>query len=353
MSATTTVTLGNKSFELDTVKAEEAFAAKKVINGRDTMFFNILPIKYQWAYDLYKLMKSNHWEPEGTALRADAAQWGTLSEGQQKTIEMLIGYIANSGDITGAELIYSIRDLVTAPELKLVFGRYVHEQNTQQDILVHVLSSIGINATTCDAAIIPAGSKVQALTEKHLVDLDRSADMTELSNKQAFARNTFMFSQCMEGLQFYSLYASVLELGRTGTLVGLQEIVTKLLRDTGFRCELFRKLFSELTQENPDIRTAEFDDDLVAIMNEAVVVEKAFIAELLPANNGSGLNVTTLNGYIDHIASRRLAACGLGPRAEASPLPWLDEIFFPSDAHATTQATAQATDATNFEDDDL
>ena len=57
-------TIGSKNFVLDQAKAEEAFAAKRIINGRDTMFFNILPLKYQWAYELYKNMKNNHWEPE-------------------------------------------------------------------------------------------------------------------------------------------------------------------------------------------------------------------------------------------------------------------------------------------------
>ena len=39
-------TIGNKTFILDQTKAEEAFAAKKVINGRDTMCFNILPPRF-------------------------------------------------------------------------------------------------------------------------------------------------------------------------------------------------------------------------------------------------------------------------------------------------------------------
>ena len=45
--------IGDKTFVLDQSKAEEAFNSKKIINGKDTMFFNILPLKYQWAYDLY------------------------------------------------------------------------------------------------------------------------------------------------------------------------------------------------------------------------------------------------------------------------------------------------------------
>jgi len=46
MSSTTTITLGDRTFELDQAKAEEAIASKSVINGRETMFFNILPLKY-------------------------------------------------------------------------------------------------------------------------------------------------------------------------------------------------------------------------------------------------------------------------------------------------------------------
>ena len=41
-----TFEIGSKKFVLDQDKAEEAFAAKAVINGRPTMAFNLLPLKY-------------------------------------------------------------------------------------------------------------------------------------------------------------------------------------------------------------------------------------------------------------------------------------------------------------------
>ena len=53
-----TFQVGGKTFILDQDKAEAAFGAKKVINGRQTMCFNLLPLKYQWAYDLYRKMKA-------------------------------------------------------------------------------------------------------------------------------------------------------------------------------------------------------------------------------------------------------------------------------------------------------
>ena len=70
-----TYKIGYRTFVLDESKAEAAFAAKKIINGKDTMFFNILPLKYQWAYDLYKTMKNNHLEPEDIPMQKDVELW--------------------------------------------------------------------------------------------------------------------------------------------------------------------------------------------------------------------------------------------------------------------------------------
>ena len=63
--------IGGKTFVLNEEKAVQAFQEKMVINGRDTMTFNLLPLKYQWAYDLYRKMKSNHWEPEDIPMQKD------------------------------------------------------------------------------------------------------------------------------------------------------------------------------------------------------------------------------------------------------------------------------------------
>ncbi|MBT6958100.1 MAG: response regulator SirA, partial [Opitutae bacterium] len=70
-----THSIGNKEFILDQEKAEAAFSAKKIINGRDTMTFNLLPLKYKWAYEIYKNMKANHWEPEDIPMQKDVALW--------------------------------------------------------------------------------------------------------------------------------------------------------------------------------------------------------------------------------------------------------------------------------------
>ena len=48
MADTISIKLGERTFILDREKAEDAYSAKKVINGRNSMFFNILPL-YSFA----------------------------------------------------------------------------------------------------------------------------------------------------------------------------------------------------------------------------------------------------------------------------------------------------------------
>ena len=72
--------IGDKTFLLNEEKAMQAYHEKQVINGRDTMTFNLLPLKYQWAYDLYRKMKANHWEPEDVPMQKDVEQWKSQTE---------------------------------------------------------------------------------------------------------------------------------------------------------------------------------------------------------------------------------------------------------------------------------
>ncbi|MFZ9461781.1 MAG: ribonucleotide-diphosphate reductase subunit beta, partial [Opitutales bacterium] len=150
-----TIKVGQKTFILDKTKAEEAFANKRVINGRESMFFNILPLKYQWAYDLYRTMKNNHWEPEDIPMQKDCEQWrdqtGQITEIDRWIVKMAIGYFSAAEGIVGDNIIHVVREVVTAPELKLVLGRHAHEENIHADSLVYMISSLGINPHECEA----------------------------------------------------------------------------------------------------------------------------------------------------------------------------------------------------------
>ena len=331
---TTTITLGDRQFILDSDKAEAAFAAKRVINGRQTMFFNILPLKYTWAYDLYKKMKANHWEPEDVPMQKDCEHWrdtsGAISDVDRWIIKMGIGYFSAAEGIVGDNILHVIREAVTAPELKLVLGRHAQEENIHADSLVYMISSLGINPHECEAMF--EGVKTIKNKTDFVVSnsraLRRDMDLTDLENKLALAKNIFLFGQCMEGTQFYGLFGMVLALYRQNKFPGIGQMFSYTLRDESNHIELLRQLFQDLVDENPEIWTEEFREELRSTMAEAIALEKQFIRDCLPVA-AVGLTADEFGRYIDYIGDRRLVGVGLEPLHKnlENPLPWLSEMM--------------------------
>ena len=325
--------VGGKTFVLDCKKAEAVFAAKKVINGVDTMTFNLLPLKYQWAYDLYRNMKANHWEPEDIPMNEDIGQWRStdqLSDSDRWIIRMGIGYFSAAEGIVGDNIIHVIREIVTAPELKLVLGRHAHEENIHADSLLYMISSLGIDPHECEAMFVDVESIVakNEFVTRISKDMRRDLDMTLIENIQNLARNMFVFGQCMEGTQFYGLFGMILSLYRQNKFPGIGQMFSYTLRDESNHIELLRQLLMCLVEENPAIWTNEFKESLVELMKEAVELEKRFIGDCLPVE-ALGLNREDFNQYIDFIADRRLEGVALrmlNPGVK-NPFPWLAEVM--------------------------
>ena len=330
--ATTKITIGDRQFVLDQDKAEAAYAAKRVINGRNTMFFNILPLKYQWAYDLYKKMKANHWEPEQIPMQKDCEQWRDpdTTEIERWIIKMAIGYFSAAEGIVGDNILHVVRELITAPELKLVLGRHAHEENIHADSLVYMISSLGINPHECEAMfedVATIKNKTDFVVSNSRA-LRRDLDLTLPENKRALAKNIFLFGQCMEGTQFYGLFGMVLALYRQNKFPGIGQMFSYTLRDESNHIEVFRNLLMDLVDENPEIWTEDFREDLRETMREAVKLEKEFIRDCLPVA-AVGLTLEEFLTYIDYIGDRRLQGVGLEPLNGIiqNPLPWLSEMM--------------------------
>ncbi|MED5587032.1 MAG: ribonucleotide-diphosphate reductase subunit beta [Verrucomicrobiota bacterium] len=328
-----TFEIGSKQFVLDKDKAEEAFAAKSVINGRQTEAFNLLPLKYQWAYELYRTMKANHWEPEDIAMGKDIEQWQSdnqLTDAERWIIRMGIGYFSAAEGIVGDNILHVIRELVTAPELKLVLGRHAHEENIHADSLLYMISSLGINPHECEAMFeqIPTIKRKNEFVTRVSHALRRDIDLTVPENKKLLAKDIFVFGQCMEGTQFYGLFGMILSLYRQNKFTGIGQMFRYTLRDESNHIELLRNLFMDLIEENQEIWTDDFREELRETMREAVSLEKEFIEDCLPVNS-LGLSCEDFIRYIDYIADRRLEGVGLAPLnpGTENPFPWLAEMM--------------------------
>ena len=329
-----TYTIGPRTFVLDRAKAQEALAAKRVVGGRETMTFNLLPLRYGWAYELYRAMKANHWEPEDVPMQRDLEQWrdpAALSEIDRWIVRMGIGYFSAAEGIVGDNVIGVVRELVTASELKLVLGRHAHEENIHADSLLYMIASLGIDPHECEAMFddIPTIVAKNRFVTDVSHALRKDLDMADPEALRLLARNIFVFGQCMEGTQFYGLFGMILSLYRQGKLPGIGTMFRYTLRDESNHIELFRRLLLELVAENPGLWTPAFREELRELMREAVELEQRFIADCLPVE-GVGLSADDFSQYIDYVADRRLVSVGLEPLRDVAlenPLPWLAELM--------------------------
>lgn len=330
--ATVTYQYGDKTFVLDVSKAEQALKDKKVINGRKTEAFNLIPLKYTWAYDLYKKMKANHWEPEDIPMNKDIAQWKSndINDIDRWIVKMAVGYFSAAEGIVGDNIIHVVREIVTASELKLVLGRHAHEENIHADSLLYMLSSLGIDPYECEAMFVDIESikKKNEFVTQFSKTLRRDLDYTITENKQALTKNMFIYGLVMEGTQFYGLFGMILALYRQGKFPGIGQMIRYTMRDESNHIELFRMLILELIKENPDVWTKSFQEELIELMRIAVNLEQDFIDDCLPYPT-IGLKKEEFKEYIEYIANRRLESIGL-PKIYTNAkntLPWLSELM--------------------------
>jgi ribonucleoside-diphosphate reductase beta chain len=193
-----------------------------------------------------------------------------------------------------------------------------------------MIASLGINPHECEAMF----EDIETIKRKtHFVTSNSRALRGPLNTRdplvqQALAKNIFLFGQVMEGTQFYGLFGMVLSLYRQNKFPGIGQMFRYTLRDESNHIQLFRNLFMDLIEENREIWTPEFKQELVDLMAEGVALEKEFIRDCLPVS-GVGLTAEEFMQYIDYIADRRLEGVGLKTLnpGVTNPLPWLAEMM--------------------------
>lgn len=323
----------NKTFRLDRRTARVRMDGKRVINGLRTAELNVLPLKYPEAYRIYKQMKANHWEPDVIDMTRDCHQWngGALNARERWIIEMGVGYFSAAEGIVGDSILHVIEDNLTAAELKHATLRQIAEESIHMDSLLHIIGSLNIDvdAVTAKFNDIPSVRKKNEFITRQMPDLKRGVDLTVTTNKQKFAKALFGITQVMEGTQFYALFAMILSLHRQNKMTGIGQMFQYTLRDESNHIALGRYILGELINENPDLWTDAFRDELVEFMREGVALEREFVADCLP-EDAVGMSQKDFLEYVDFTADRRLLSLGLPALStvKTNPFQWLDEVIF-------------------------
>ena len=106
--------------ELEIGASRVSVDEKAMINCRADLN-QLVPFKYDWAWQKYLDGCANHWMPQEINMTADVATWRSkegLSEDERRIIMRSLGYFSTADSLVANNLVLGIYRLVTNPECR-------------------------------------------------------------------------------------------------------------------------------------------------------------------------------------------------------------------------------------------
>lgn len=303
----------------------------RIINDNTTDPNKILPMKYMWARQHYKDGVANNWTPEEISMQEDVEQWKSkdfLSDAERKLILWNLGFFSTAESLTANNLVLAVYNHVTNPECRQYVLRQAFEEAVHTDTFIYCCDSLGLdpdeiyNMYNTVPSIKAKDDFVVELT-KSMLKPGFKTDSTE--NIRAFLHDLIGYYVIMEGIFFYAGFAMMLALKRRNKMVGIGQQFEYIMRDESLHLAFGCDLINTIKEENPDVWTQEFQDEVVDLIKQSVELEKNYAIDACP-DGIVGINSKTFCEYVEYIADRRLERIGL-PKVynKQNPLPWMSQ----------------------------
>lgn len=286
--------------------------------GNTTDPNKILPMRYPWAWKLYKDGVANNWTPEEISMQRDIEQWKStkiLTDDERRMILWNLGFFSTAESLTANNLVLAVYRHLPVPEFRQYLLRQAFEEAIHTHMFIYCCDSLGLDYDQVYGAYnniqsIKAKDEFVVYLTKDLTDPNFKVDTNNIESVQKFLRNLIGFYLIMEGIFFYAGFAMMLGLKNQRKMVGVGEQFEYTLRDETVHIEFGVKLINQVIKENPLAWTSEFQKEIYNLVEEAFKYEKAYVEDALP-NGIFGMAANQFEDYIQYICNRRLKSIGL------------------------------------------
>ena len=286
---------------------------------------NLRPIKYQWAYDLYNQAVANTWFPHEIALGEDLEDWQNMTDDERHAVTFLLSFFNPAELIVNRTLALGVYPYLRAPEAHLYLAKQMWEEANHCMAFEYVLETFPVDrAKLFDQHISNPAIKIKEdFVTNYLNRMDEKLDLTTVDGKQNFVRNLTAYNIVMEGIWFYSGFMVALSFRQRKKLRNFGSMIDWVLRDESLHLKFGINLILTILEENPDIVTPEFSQEIKEIILEGVSLENAYNQAMFPTGI-LGLNANYVNQYVQYVADRRLEELGFEPHYKVSnPAKWM------------------------------
>jgi len=255
--------------------------------------FVILPINYPKVWEMYKKHEASFWTAEEIDLSADLGDWAGMNDGERHFVSHVLAFFAASDGIVNENLAVNFMSEVQLPEARCFYGFQIMMENIHSETYALLIDTYIKDPVEKDK-LFHAIDTVPAVKKKAEWALRWIENGTFAERLVAFA--------AVEGIFFSGSFCSIFWLKKRGLMPGLTFSNELISRDEGLHCEFACLLYKMLSQQLSQ-------DEVYAIISDAVTIEKEFITEALPVDL-IGMNARLMQQYIEFVADRWLSELG-------------------------------------------
>lgn len=319
--------------ELEMGAARIQVDEKRMINCRADLN-QLVPFKYDWAWQKYLDGCSNHWMPQEVNMTADIALWKSkdgLTEDERRVVMRSLGYFSTADSLVANNLVLAIYRLITNPECRQYILRQSFEEAIHTHAYQYCIESLGMDEGEIFNMYreLPSVANKAAWSLKHTQSLSDPTFQTGTpETDQELLRNLVAFYVVTEGIFFYCGFSQILSMGRRNKMTGVAEQFQYILRDESMHLNFGIDVINQIKLENPHLWTPEFQQEVIQMILEGTELEIQYARDSMP-RGVLGMNAAMMEEYLHFIANRRCAQVGLKeqfPGAQ-NPFPWMSEIM--------------------------
>lgn len=306
---------------------------KKIINCRADLN-QLVPFKYDWAWQKYLDGCANHWMPQEINMTADLALWrdpNGLTEDERTVIKRNLGFFSSADSLVANNLVLAVYRHITNPECRQYLLRQSFEEAVHTHAYQYCVESLGLD----EGEIFNMYRELPAVARKaewalpftqHLADPNFQTGTPE--NDQKLLRELIAFYVVFEGIFFYVGFTQILSMGRRNKMTGVAEQFQYILRDESMHMNFGIDVINQIKIENPHLWSGEFQQEMVDLIREAVEIETQYARDTMPRGI-LGLNAPMFEEYLQFIANRRCSQIGLPEQYQnvSNPFPWMSEVL--------------------------
>jgi ribonucleoside-diphosphate reductase beta chain len=176
---------------------------------------------------------------------------------------------------------------------------------------------------------VPSVAQKAAWSLKHTKEISDPTFTTGTEETdRILLKNLIAFYVVTEGIFFYCGFCQILSMGRRNKMTGVSEQFQYILRDESMHLNFGIDVINQIKLENPNLWTAEFQEEVTQMILEGTALEIQFAKESMPRGI-LGMNSNMMEEYLKFIANRRLTQIGLPEQFSnvSNPFPWMSEIM--------------------------